>query len=89
VTLKFIHQALESFHLFLLLQDNRHNNRLKRPWARDHHSGLNMEFGSIEEPIKDDLILFSKRPLERCPPATLIFNELAKRRERLAHGIIL
>jgi hypothetical protein len=36
VTFQFSQTALEPFHLFLLFQDNSHDNGLKRPWSRDH-----------------------------------------------------
>ena len=78
-SLELIQQALELLHLFLVLQEDGHNNRLKWPRPRHHDTGLNVKFGAIEEPIKDDLILFWKRPLERRPSAALIFNELTER----------
>jgi hypothetical protein len=74
-----IEQTPEPFHLFVLLQDHGHHDGLERPGARDHDAGLDVELGAIEEPIKDDLILFGERPLERHPSAALIVNELAKR----------
>ena len=89
MTLQIIQQALESFHLFLLLQDNSHDNGLKRPWACDHHPGLNMELGAIKEPIEEGLIGFRERFFERRPAAAFLLNQLAERRECLAHGIIL
>jgi hypothetical protein len=45
-----------------------------------------MPLRTIEEPVKDRLILFPERPLERCPATAFCFNKLAKRRQRLAHG---
>jgi hypothetical protein len=89
VTLEFIQQALESFQLFLLLQDNRHNNALKRPWASDHDPSLDMQLGAVKEPIEDGLIGFRKSPFERRLFATFILNKLAECRKGLAHDIIL
>jgi hypothetical protein len=44
-TVEFIEQMLELFHLFLLLQDDGHDYGLKRPWARYHNAGLNVDLG--------------------------------------------
>jgi hypothetical protein len=83
VTLELIQQALESFHLFLLLQQYRHHNGLKRPWARHHNAGLDVQLRAIKEPIKDGLIGFGESPFERRPFATFILNKLAKWRKGL------
>jgi len=87
--LEFIQQALESFHLFLLLQDDGHDNGLKRPWASDHDPSLDLQFRAIKEPIEDGLIGFGECPLKWGLATAFELNELAERRERLAHGIIL
>jgi hypothetical protein len=89
VTLEFIQQGLESFQLFLLLQDNRHNNALKRPWASDHDPSLDVQLGAVKEPIEDGLIGFRESPFERRPFATFILNKLAECWKGLAHDIIL
>jgi hypothetical protein len=78
-----------SILLLLLLQDDGHNNGLKRPWARDHHSGLNMHLRAIKKPIEDRLIGFRECFFERHPAAAFLFDQGAKGRERLTHGIIL
>ena len=65
MTLQFIQQALESFHLLLLLQDDGHDNGLKRPWASDHDSSLDVQFGAIKESIEEGLIGFGKCFFER------------------------
>jgi hypothetical protein len=82
-----IEQTLDALHLFLGLQEDGHDHRLKRPWARHHDAGLDVELGAIEEPIEDDLILLWECPLEWRPSAALIVNELAQRWECLAHSI--
>jgi hypothetical protein len=65
VSLKLIQQILEPFHLFLLLQDNSHHDGLKCPRPRDHHTGLDMQFGAIKEPIEEGLIGFGQCFFER------------------------
>jgi hypothetical protein len=87
-TLEIIQQALESFHLCLLLQEDGHDNGLKRPWASDHDPGLNMQLGAVKEPIEDGLIGFGKCFFKRHLAAAFLFDEGVKRRERLAHGMI-
>jgi hypothetical protein len=77
------------FQLFVLLQDNGHNDSLKWPGPGDHHPGLDVKLGAIKQPIKEGLIGFWQRFFERYPSASFILNELTKRRERLAHGMIL
>jgi hypothetical protein len=85
-----VHPAtLEPFHLFLVLQEDRHGHRLKRPWARYHHPGLDVELGTIEEPIHDRVILFRQGALERCPSAALIFNTLTEWRQLPSHWAAL
>jgi hypothetical protein len=73
----------------LMLQQHRHHNRLKRPWASDHDPSLNMQLGAVEETIEDRLISFGERFFERHSAAAFLFDEGAKRRERSAHGMIL
>jgi hypothetical protein len=87
--LDFIQQALESFHLFLLLQDDGYHNSLKRPWASNHYPSLDVQFGAIKESIEDGLIGFGQCFFERHLAAAFLFDEGAKRRERLTHGMIL
>jgi hypothetical protein len=89
VTLEFIQQALESFHLFLLLQQYRHHNGLKRPWPSDHDPSLNVQLRAIKEPIEERLIGFGKCPLKWGPATAFLLNQLAERRERLTPGLIL
>ena len=50
--MELIQQTLEVLHLVLLLQNDGHDDGLKRPWARYHNAGLDVELGAIEEPIK-------------------------------------
>jgi hypothetical protein len=73
--------------IVLLLQEDGHDNGPKRPWARHHDTGLDVELGAIEEPIKDRMILFRQGMFKRCPSAALIFNELAERRQGLGHTL--
>jgi hypothetical protein len=51
-TLELAQQTRESFPQFLLLQENGHNNRLKRLWASDHDPSLDVQLGAIKEPIE-------------------------------------
>jgi hypothetical protein len=48
------------FQLFLLFQEYRHDNCLKRPWPRDHHPRLDMQLRAIKEPVEERLIGFRK-----------------------------
>ena len=48
-----------------------------------------MPVGTVEEPIEYRVILSRQSTPEWCPSAAFVLNELAKRRERLAHGMIL
>jgi hypothetical protein len=88
-TLELAQQTRELFPQFLLLQDNRHNNSLKRPWASDHDPGLNMQLGAVEESVEERLIGIGERLFERHPAAAFLFDEGAERRERLTQGMIL
>jgi hypothetical protein len=76
--LEFIQQALEPFKLFLPLEENRHDNGLKRPWTRHHDASLHMQLGAIKEPVNDRVILFRQGTHERRPAAALIFNQLTE-----------
>ena len=64
MTLEFIQQALESFRLFLLLQQYRNNNSFKRPWASDHDPGLDVQRGTVEESVNDRLVGFCQHSPE-------------------------
>jgi len=48
-----------------------------------------MQLGAIKEPIEERLIGFGESPFERHPAAAFLFDEGAKRRERLTHEMIL
>ena len=67
--LERLEQTLRPFQLFVLLQQDRHDDGLERPQARDHNPCLDVELGAIEESIEDGLIGFGERPFERCPTA--------------------
>jgi hypothetical protein len=77
----------ELFDQLLLLQQYRDDDRLKRPRARLTNTGLHMELGAVEETVKDRLIPFWEGSLEGSPPATLGLNQLAERRQGLAHDM--
>jgi len=87
--LELLQQALELFQLLLLLEENGHDHGLKRPWTSDHDSCLDMQLRAMKEPVEDRLIGFGKCPLKWSPATAFVLNELAERRERLAHGITL
>jgi hypothetical protein len=70
----------------LMLQQYRHHHRLTRPGARDHDARLDMGLGAIKEPVKNCLILFRKRSLERCPSATFMCHKLAEWRKGFSHS---
>jgi hypothetical protein len=86
---EFIYPALQSFHLFVLFQQNCHHNGLKRPWTCDHDPGLYMQLRAVKQAIEHALIGFGKRFFEGDPAASFLFDEGAERRQCLAHGMIL
>ena len=85
VLLKLSHEVLDPL---LMLQQYRHHNGLKGPWASDHDPSLDVQLGAIKEPTEDRLISFGKCFFERHPAAAFLFDEGAIRRERLAPGMI-
>jgi len=89
VALERIEQSAHLFKLFLLLHQDRHDNGLERPRARDHNPCLYVKLGEVKEPVKDHLIGFGERALKGRPAAAFTFNQLAEWRQRLAHGVIL
>jgi hypothetical protein len=44
-----------------MFQQHGHNDRLKRPRAREVHAGLGLELGAVKEPVEDALIGFAER----------------------------
>jgi hypothetical protein len=62
---------------------------LKRPWASDHDSCLDMPRGAMKEPVEERLIGLGKCPLTWGRATAFVRNELAERRQRLAQGMIL
>jgi hypothetical protein len=76
--------TLGLLQLFLLLQEDRHHDRLKWPWPRGHHAGLHLELGVIEESVKDGLIPFRKGPFERGPAAAF---KLLKRDRKVPRSL--
>jgi hypothetical protein len=73
-----VHEVLDSP---LMLQQDGHDDCLKRPWAGDHDPSLDVQLGAIEEPVEERLIGFRKGFFERHPAAAFCFNALAERRQ--------
>jgi hypothetical protein len=76
--LQLSHEVLDSP---LMLQQDGHDDCLKRPWAGDHDPSLDVQLGAIEEPVEERLIGFRKGFFERHPAAAFCFNALAERRQ--------
>jgi hypothetical protein len=82
--LQFLEETLGLFQLFMLLQEDRHDDGVKRPGMGHHDPGLDVELGAIEQPIENWLIGFGECFSEREPTAAFCVNELAERRQGLA-----
>jgi hypothetical protein len=76
---------LESVHTFLVLEQDGDHNRFKRPGARDHDAGLDMELSSVKESVEKGLIGFGEGLSEGRPSAVFLLNELTKWRQGFAH----
>jgi hypothetical protein len=79
-------QRLRKF--FLLLKQDRHYDCLKRPRTRDHDASLDMELGTVKQPIEQEPVPFWQCMSKRRPPAAFCCNEVAQWRQCFAHDII-